>query len=219
MPLLLEPPAVNDRSIGHWIDLARDLLMATARRLRLADAVKAKRLLEAQARRFLHGIVASVEPVVVAVTEALAAEKLKLGGWWMTFRNAIIPGHFAGAMALLNDPDPAPADLAAIQAAANAQVGFLNGFRQQLAAGRQLLSGAPARAALYAHSIWSTAVNVQRAQMRRNGYTYEKNVLAVSDHCFGCLDATAQGWVPIGQLVSVGSRNCLSRCKCYMVYK
>lgn len=221
MPILLapEPPAVNDHSLAHWLSEGKALLLRVAGGMRLRDAFKARRLLDEQARRLLHGVVGAVEPVVVAMTEALEAAKLKLGGWWQAMKAAVIPGHFAVALAVLNDPNPSPADLAAIAQQANRQVGFLAQFRQQLATGRQLLSGAPARAALYAHGVWASAMAVRAAQMRRNGYREEKSILGIADHCIGCINEAAQGWVPIGSLVPIGSRTCLSRCHCYMQYR
>lgn len=221
MPILLapEPPAVNDHSLAHWLSEGKALLLRVAGGMRLRDAFKARRLLDEQARRLLHGVVGAVEPVVVAMTEALEAAKLKLGGWWQAMKAAVIPGHFAVALAVLNDPNPSPADLAAIAQQANRQVGFLAQFRQQLATGRQLLSGAPARSALYAHGIWASAMAVRAVQMMRNGYRFEKNIIGIADHCFQCVDETSRGWVSIGSLIPVGSRTCLARCKCHLIYK
>lgn len=50
------------------------------------------------------------------------------------------------------------------------------------------------------------------------GYQFERNILARSDHCEGCLEQTARGWVGYGQLVPVGRRTCLTRCACSLQF-
>lgn len=50
------------------------------------------------------------------------------------------------------------------------------------------------------------------------GYRFEKNILHPADHCPGCINETAQGWRPIGTLVEIGSRDCLTRCRCSLAF-
>jgi hypothetical protein len=208
-------PAVTDRNVVHFQDEGRALLLSVARPLRLADALRQRRLAPEQGRRLLHGVVAAVRPVVLSVTDALIAGSLRLAGWFRAMRDALVPGYFAGALAVLDDPDPPPADVAAIVAEANRQVGYLGRFRGEIAAAAHLLGqGTLARADLYASSVWAVGMNVQRAEKTRDGLRQERNILGPSDSCRGCIEETLRGWVNVGELVPVGSRLCLSRCRC-----
>lgn len=219
-PIDLGPPAVTDRNQGHWLDEGWALLLSVARPLRLADALRQRRLVPEQGRRLLHAVVGRVRPILVTVTEALIAGKVRLDGWWASFRDALIPGHFAGAMALLDSPEPAPADLQAIRDEANRQAGFLARFREQIRTGRQILDGtARARSDLYGEAVWSVGMNVERGKKIRDQYKFERSHLGVADHCTGCLEETSRGWVQIGSLMPIGQRICGPRCHCFITYK
>jgi hypothetical protein len=221
VPLQAEAdPAVTDRNVGHFQDEGRALLLSVARPLRLADAFRERRLAPEQGRRLLHGVVAAVRPVVLTVTDALIAGSLRLAGWFRAMRDALVPGYFAGALAVLDDPDPPPADVAAIVAEANRQVGYLRRFRGEIATGAHLLGqGTVARADMYAGAVWSSSLNVQRAEKVRDGLRFERNILGPADHCGSCLAQTRMGLVPIGSLLAVGERTCLTRCRCWLSYE
>jgi hypothetical protein len=213
-------PAVTDRNVVHFQDEGRALLLSVARPLRLADALRQRRLAPEQGRRLLHGVVAAVRPVVLSVTDALIAGSLRLAGWFRSMRDALVPGYFAGALAVLDDPDPPPADVAAIVAEANRQVGYLGRFRGEIAAAAHILGPATlARAAMYGDAPWSVAMNVQRAEKIRDGLRSEKNQLGISDHCPDCIDQSLAGLVPIGTLIPPGERQCLTRCRCWLSYE
>jgi hypothetical protein len=213
-------PAVTDRNVGHFQDEGWSLLLSVARPLRLADALRQRRLVPEQSRRLLHGVVAAVRPVVLSVTDALIAGSLRLAGWFRSMRDALVPGYFAGALAVLDDPDPPPADVATIVAEANRQVGYLGRFRGEIATATHLLGQATlARAAMYGDAPWAVAMNVQRAEKMRDGLRSEKNQLGLSDHCPDCIAQTLLKWVPIGTLIEPGSRQCLTRCRCWLEYQ
>jgi hypothetical protein len=221
VPLQAEAdPAVTERNVAHFQDEGRSLLLSVARPLRLADAFRQRRLAPEQGRRLLHGIVAAVRPVVLSVTDALIAGSLRLAGWFRSMRDALVPGYFAGALAVLDDPDPPPADVAAIVAEANRQVGYLGRFRDEIATAVHILGpGTLARGVMYAEALWSTSLKVQRAEKIRDGLASEMNRLGSADHCPDCIAQTLRKWVPIGTLIEPGSRQCLTRCRCWLEYR
>lgn len=95
------------------------------------------------------------------------------------------------------------------------QYDYLRNFVQQIADGTAPLDGRlVARAGLYGDAIAPTHREMVRRLAIQGGAIMERNVLGPADHCGGCLDATAQGWVPVGFLPPVGGRICRSRCKC-----
>jgi hypothetical protein len=49
---------------------------------------------------------------------------------------------------------------------------------------------------------------------RAAGYDEERSIRHASDSCEGCIREERRGWVAIGELVPIGDRNCLTRCRC-----
>jgi hypothetical protein len=221
VPLQAEAePAVTERNRTHFQDEGRALLLSIARPLRLADAFRERRLAPEQGRRLLHGVVAAVRPVVLSVTDALIAGSLRLAAWFRSMRDALVPGYFAGALAVLDDPDPPPADVAAIVAEANWQVGYLGRFRNEIATAAHLLGPATlARAEMYAEAVWSSAMKVQLTEKSRDGMREGMRHLGAADHCAGCLSEAAKGWMPLDQVTQIGDTICRTRCHCWLSYR
>jgi hypothetical protein len=217
--LELDPDPLSAPAVARLADDGRAILLDAAAPLRLKDAVKERRLAPEQGRRIVHRLIGDARSLVRAATDALVAGGLRLGSWFRAMRDAILPRHFAASFAVLDHPDPPPADIDAIAAESDRQVGFLARFRGQLATAEQLLPGAPARAGLYAHAIWSISQSVARAKATRDGFKFERNQLGIADSCFDCLTQTALGWVPIGSLIPIGSRLCHVNCKCSLLFK
>lgn len=215
----LELDPWTDATVARLADDGRAALRDAAAPLRLNDAVRERRLSPDQGRRVIRRLIADAGSLVRSATDALVAGAMRLGTWFGAMKDALLPRHFAAGFAVLNHPEPPPADLDAIVAESRRQVGFLERFRGAMATAQQLLSGATARAALYAAGIWAVAQAVARGRAQRDGYHQEISRLAASDHCGGCLHEAHMGWSPIGSLVPPGSRICLARCRCWLEYK
>lgn len=95
------------------------------------------------------------------------------------------------------------------------QYEYLRGMVQDIAAGRQLRDGTlTRRVMLYAQAARPTYEAIRGLEMAVRGFDEERNVLHPADHCAGCLGETARGWVPIGSLVPIGSRDCMVNDHC-----
>jgi hypothetical protein len=100
------------------------------------------------------------------------------------------------------------------------QLKYLQQFALDIESGKQPLDGRLiARAELYPQAGRQTYSRVERQGRQEAGLAKERNVLGEADHCNGCLEATAEGWVEIGELVPIGDRDCMGRCKCHLEYK
>lgn len=100
---------------------------------------------------------------------------------------------------------------------------YLNGFANEIAnrpAGTQLTQAFISRAKSYSASIYSTYEQMVRRRVLRDGQAaFEINILEPgAEHCAGCIEATERGKVPVGELVAVGHRDCLMRCRCRIQY-
>ena len=101
------------------------------------------------------------------------------------------------------------------------QYQYLREFAADIVSGHAKMEGRlQVRAAMYAAAARGTQREMTRRVASRNGREQERNLLGASDrHCGACVSATAQGWVPIGTLPAIGSRTCLSHCRCSMRYR
>ena len=96
----------------------------------------------------------------------------------------------------------------------------LRDFAGQVASGAQRIDGRfRQRVKLYVNSARGVYHETRRKVQQTAGKTMEKNVLSGDEHCPGCLDATAAGWQPIGSLPPIGTRTCLSHCRCHWEFR
>jgi hypothetical protein len=208
---------------GHWIGEGLDLLKGELKAGRLEGAFGSGKMTASQTRRLLLRLVASGRQELGAITQAfvgsLATGLASLGGWFKKMLGSIIPRHFAATIGLLGTPDLAPLDRDSLRGRVNTQIGYLEGFKEAVRTGQQVLDGrAVARARSYANATYGTAHGVLRDEAIRDGYAFEKNILGeVLAHCSECPKLTRQGWVPIGTLPAIGERQCLSYCHCRIV--
>lgn len=95
------------------------------------------------------------------------------------------------------------------------QLHYLENFSQQIATGEQAPEGIAARAEMYIESGRASHREQERLMGAEQGFTEERNFLGSSrETCSECAGLYGLGWVPIGTLPDVGSRQCLSRCRC-----
>jgi hypothetical protein len=116
------------------------------------------------------------------------------------------------------------ADYGFVGARVKEQLGFLRGFAADLKSGKQAVDARfTIRTGMYAEAGRGTYAAMQRRLARQGGATEERNVLGRADHCHGtpegCIEQRRLGWVPLGTLVAVGRRRCLTRCRCRVVYR
>src|SRR5690606_13988745 len=76
-----------------------------------------------------------------------------------------------------------------------------------------------ARAQLYAQAGRRTYHGTDERGELENGMTEERRIAEGTGPCVDCLEQEAEGWVPIGTLVPVGARECLSNCRCTIQYR
>lgn len=158
----------------------------------------------------------------------MAAQRITLGQWQERMAAEIKSLHVATAMAGAGGMGQMkPRDYGRVGARLKFEYDRLERFAGQLADGqvteRQLLN----RVEMYVASGHTTHEAARFDQAVDAGYSYESNVLGRREHhCKttpekprpGCLDQTARGRVPLGTLVPVGERQCLSRCGCGIAY-
>lgn len=155
------------------------------------------------------------------ITQALIDGNLTLADWQRQSIQAIKLAHLEGlALARGGWQQLTQVDLGWVGQRLREQYGYLSAFAQQIADGTQTLGlGALARAEMYAEAARATHREAQRRLATDRGMAEERNHLGRADHCGSCLTETAQGWVPLGTLVPIGARECLSRCHCSLSFR
>ena len=112
------------------------------------------------------------------------------------------------------------ADLGYLGSLIKKQYEFLRNFANDIKQGRQALDGTLlARAELYtqaARGIYSAMVT-RAAKM--GGMTEAKRLLGPADHCSTCLSQAAKGWQNIDNVLPIGDAECLSNCRCDLVFR
>lgn len=95
------------------------------------------------------------------------------------------------------------------------QYAFLDNFATEIMTGDQTLGGSLTnRAIMYVEAARGAYEREREAIERQVGYDQERSIRHASDSCEGCIREEARGWVAIGELVPIGDRNCLTRCRC-----
>lgn len=156
----------------------------------------------------------------IRLTEQLRQRRISQEEWYGEMKDMIEQTH-RWAFVLMAGPSflLIPHLRAMYEAMTSREIAFLQNFLAEVRSGKQRLDGTlPRRAALYAVAALGALYDALRyVGSSMHGYTHEQNILGIAEHCDGCLEQTARGVVPIGTLVPIGDRDCLSNCKCRIV--
>jgi hypothetical protein len=158
--------------------------------------------------------------VMASHTQALKEGRTTLRAWQVTMRAEVKNVHlYTGALSKGGFAQLSPADLGRIGQRVKEQYKYLDRFAQQIAQGAQVTDGTIiGRSRLYAQSGRQTLHLMDRANNEARGLT-EERCLAESKPCPGCANEASRGWVPIGSLVPIGSRQCNMNCRCEVEYR
>lgn|GEM_PF-5625264 len=156
-----------------------------------------------------------------ALAEALKSGRMDLITWEIRMRREIKNvALYSAAVSKGGWAQMSESDLGRVGRFVQDQYVALRGFARQIETGKQQLDGRlNARAQLYAQAGRVLNERMTRADMRIRGYDEERSVRHTDDSCDGCLEEEAAGWRPIGEMVAIGERQCLSRCRCTAEYR
>lgn len=158
---------------------------------------------------------------VGAISEQLRSGRITLRQWHQAMRNEVKNVTlYTAAMERGGWAQLRAKDSGRVGSIVKAQYKYLDRFAGQIASGEVRLDGRFLnRARLYPQSGRQTSHLFGRVAARDRDYTHERSSLASGESCQGCLDEQAKGWVPIGELVPIGSRQCSMNCHCSIEYK
>jgi hypothetical protein len=173
------------------------------------------------ARQALDDALLSRQRDIRSLADELRAGAITTDEWLAAMRENIKAVHlYSGAAAKGGWAELEAADFGRIGREIRDQYAYVTRFAGQIADGTQPLDGTlMQRATLYSEAGRATYHRIEREGQRDRGMTEESSLLTPADHCAACVAETQRGWVPIGELIPVGQRDCLSRCKCYVTYR
>lgn len=158
---------------------------------------------------------------MAALAEELRAGRLTTSAWQVQMAAEIKDVQlYSAAAARGGFAQLTQADYGRVGQITREQYVFLRERAKAIADGSQKLSSElTSRARLYGQAARGTYHTFERLEMGARGYTEEHSVRHAPESCSQCIDEEARGWVPIGTLVPIGGRICISNCKCEMRYR
>jgi len=187
--------------------------------------VQSGRFLSAkQVRSMIDRTLADHQRSVATLTEQLRSRQLSLQEWERRVKVELKDIHLYSAMSALGGRSQlTQQDALRVGRELNRQYRFLRRFADQIQSGKQGMDGTLVRrTALYVQSGRGTLEATRQREMRSRGFDEERNVLAASEHCEGngsCVEQTNKGWVPVGSLIPIGGRLCVTNCRCEIRYR
>ncbi|MCP5016151.1 MAG: hypothetical protein GY938_12905 [Ketobacter sp.] len=158
-----------------------------------------------------------------AISLKLRRGLISLEEWQIQMARAIKSQHIAQlGLARGGVFSMAPADQARAAEMIKFQLEKLVGFAEGIKSGKVNLNSKKfmTRAKMYGDAGKTTYWQGVRQNSLELGMTEERNILgATEQHCVGCIDEEARGWVKIGELIPVGARICLTNCLCNVIFR
>ena len=175
-------------------------------------------------RRIIDATLQSHTRAVQELTEQFRNRAVSLAEWERRMRQEIKNIHIYSALAAKGGKAQlTPQDYGRLGAVVKRQYRFLERLSNELSTGKQAPDGSLVnRARLYAQAGRGTMEATRQREMTTRGFDEERNVLGSAEHCDGpdsCLEQTARGWVPVGSLIPIGGRLCVTNCKCQIEYR
>lgn len=103
------------------------------------------------------------------------------------------------------------------------EAGFWRRMIADLRSGTIKPSSIIGRSGMYGHGARATYYQIAQESAGQANAVSERNVLSPGDNCEsssrpGCIEVTAMGIVPLGELPPIGSRTCLTNDRCRIEY-
>jgi hypothetical protein len=152
----------------------------------------------------------------VSITERLLSGKINVATWEREIAQSLRDlSIWEYAIGVGGTKQMGWKDYALITGDLNFQYQKLRNFSQEILDGKLSKSQIRARVQMYYSKARSLNQSGRREGHRRNGYLWERRVLANAENCNSCVRYSAIGWLPIGTLpLPTQSCECRANCLC-----
>ena len=177
-----------------------------------------------QVRSMIDRTLADHQRSVATLTEQLRSRQLSLQEWERRVKVELKDLHLYSAMSALGGRSQlTQQDALRVGRELNRQYRFLRRFADQIQSGKQRMDGTLVnRTRLYVAAGRGSYQATRQREVQSRGFDQERNVLTDAEHCEGvgsCVEQTARGWVPIGALIPLGGRKCVTHDQCFIEYR
>jgi hypothetical protein len=175
-----------------------------------------------QVRAAVDTVIDGYQADVVAVASKLQAGELSLAEWQLQTAQALKALHVATAAAANGGfNNMSQSDYGFVGSLVKKQYAYLRDFAGDIASGKQLVASSSflARVKLYAQAARGTYESVATRAAKIGGVLKAKRELGAADSCPGCLGEAKRGWVPIEEVAPIGSQECLTNCRCEIIFQ
>jgi len=182
---------------------------------------KGKPISQGEVRRRGLRVVNKSSAALAELAEEYTEGKIVFEEWAVGMREAVKAVHSAMVqLAYGGKESMGPMERGRLGAVIRDQYKYLGGFLLEVETGQVEGDGLRARAEMYAEASWGSHESSVAAREKAAGATEERSFMEPeATHCQDCFDEASKGWVPIGSLVPIGSRQCLARCQCNMEFR
>jgi hypothetical protein len=171
---------------------------------------------DARVRAVVDSVADAASDRMAVASQALLDGRSSLAAWQMAMMQDIKQAHVAaGVLAHGGEQQMTPSAYGFLGSEVKAQYQYLRAFAADIGSGLLPLDGRlVARAGMYGQHARATFEAVRAKDAAAYGYDEERSILHSGDPCGQCPAQAALGWVPLGTLIPIGQRTCLSRCRC-----
>lgn len=183
---------------------------------RYRDTETGRLVAEAKVRLAVDAVADAASDRLADLTVRMIRGDLLLADWQAQSMAVIKTSHVAaGVAAQGGTAQMTPSAYGFLGSEIKAQYAYLRAFANDIGSGLLPLDGRLiARADMYGQHARATFEAVRARDAATYGYDEERSLLHSGDPCGQCPDQAALGWVPLGTLIPIGQRTCLSRCRC-----
>lgn len=177
---------------------------------------------QVQVREALDGYVDNSQNVSRDLGGLLREGQISLADWQLQMRAHIKDVHLTAAAAQRGGWDNmTQADFGRVGQRIRVQYEYLDNFAKQIADGTQPLDGRfLVRSQMYTDASVATYDRFEVNAFNTAGFDEERSILEPgARHCGLCESEAARGWQPIGSIIPIGERTCLTRCRCTKEYR
>lgn len=151
------------------------------------------------------------------LTEDLIAKRITLREWSARMASEVAAVHLIMA-ALASGSLDAAKNSVQVQKRIEKEKEHVFGFQVAMKAGKVSPAMAVARAASYTLAAAITFAVIERIVKGVAGYTEAKRIRRAAESCPGCR-IYAGRWIRIQLMPPIGSLDCGSHCRCYLIYR
>lgn len=152
-----------------------------------------------------------------ALTQRMLDGKLTVEEWGRRMRRLIGAQHVLQAALALGSLETAET-FPTVTERKRSEEGYLLGFISGLKAGQVSPGRALSRAASYMMAASATFHIVNQQANSSAGKTEAKRVRRAAESCRGCIAYSAK-WLPISEMPPIGTLECGSHCRCYLIFR